>query len=65
MSNDFNKTTLLMDILLRIRRALVTDVESFADCNYTVAGLRQRIRYSDGKLYEITIKEMPDEKRND
>jgi hypothetical protein len=50
-----------LDMMVRIRTSLRAAVKEFLTANYDVEGLRQRLRYSDGKVYEITIREVKDE----
>lgn len=62
ISNE-TKETRCLEMLMKIRVSLRAAVSEFFDSHFDAEGLRQKLRYSDGKVYEITIKEVKDESR--
>lgn len=60
IGNETNETRCL-EMLMKIRVSLRAAVVEFFGSHFDSVGLKQRLRYSDGKVYEITIKEVRDE----
>lgn len=61
-STETNETRCI-EIMLKIRTSLRAAVVDFFGAYFDSKGMVQRLKYSDGKVYEITIKEVRDEKR--
>lgn len=55
------KETFCLEIMYKIRTSLRAAVNEFFNAHYDSVGLKQRLRYSDGKVYEITVREVKDE----
>jgi len=55
------KETRCLEMLMKIRVSLRAAVSEFFGSHFDAEGLRQRLRYSDGKVYEITIREVKNE----
>ena len=55
------KETRSLEIMLKIRTSLHAAVVSFFGAHFDVDGMKQRLKYTDGKIYEITIREVKDE----
>ncbi len=62
IGNETNETRCL-EMLMKIRVSLRAAVSEFFGSHFDSVGLKQRLRYSDGKVYEITIREVKDEKQ--